>query len=283
MTSTPSGDPPTPAREPNRPLSRRRRRVRRTIIALVIVAIAGSAIGVGIYAVTRPNVYRPGEDMAAITRTLARPLPAGAPMPHLTDVTEAAGLDAFRVFSGTRSSQLPEDMGSGAAWGDYDNDGDDDLLLVSNGGPLSADPATWAPCMLFENAGDATFRRVSAFPEPRLLGMGAAWGDADGDGWLDLVISGFDRLLLYRNERGTLVADEAFPSPPGFWTGVSWGDLDNDRDLDLYVCGYVRYERDDGNAARASRQFGTTVPYTLNPSSYEPERNLLLRNDGAGT
>ncbi|MCP3906120.1 MAG: tetratricopeptide repeat protein, partial [Planctomycetes bacterium] len=42
-------------------------------------------------------------------------------------------------------------------------------------------------------------------------------------------------------------------------------------------------ERDDGNAARASRQFGTTVPYTLNPSSYEPERNLLLRNDGAGT
>jgi len=68
----------------------------------------------------------------------------------------------------------------------------------------------------------------------------------------------------------------------GFWTGASWGDFDNDRDLDLYVCGYVRYVQSDADRARGSRQFGAIVPYTLNPSSYEPERNLLYRNDGRG-
>ncbi len=173
---------------------------------------------------SRTETYRPGEQHDAITRSLSQQLPEGAPRPELVDVTAEAGLGAFRTFNGPRSSQLPEDMGSGAAWGDYDN-----------------------------------------------------------DGWLDLALTGYRSLLLFHNEQGRLVrAEEALPAPDGFWAGVSWADYDRDRDLDLYVCGYVRYSEDAKGRGRSSEQFGTMVPYTLNPASYAPERNLLFRNDGGG-
>jgi tetratricopeptide (TPR) repeat protein len=220
--------------------------------------------------------------MPEITARLSVDLPADAPMPRFTDVTEEAGLGSFQTFAGSRTSQLPEDMGAGAAWGDYDKDGDDDLFLVSVGGAMSAPPDTWAPCELYENRGDGTFRRVEDFPDTRILGMAAAWGDADGDGWLDLVVTGFDTIRLFRNRQGRLELDESL-TRDGYWSGASWGDFDNDRDLDLYVSGYVQYEPSRGGQGRASDQYGTAVPYTLNPASFEPERNLLFENDGRGS
>ncbi|MHC5024108.1 MAG: FG-GAP-like repeat-containing protein [Planctomycetota bacterium] len=269
---------------PSRPrIGRRRRRLRRTIGILVAVAMLGILVGAVYYWGMRPRLYRPGEDLPEISRNLARHVPDDAPDVRLVDVTAAAGLQPFASFTGARSSQLPEDMGAGAAWGDFDNDGDDDLFLVAAGGSLAAPPDDLAPCMLLENQGDGHFLPVADFPDLRIIGMAAAWGDCNGDGWLDLVITGFNHLLLFRNEAGTLVRDEAFPEPEGFWAGASWGDFDNDRSLDLYVCGYVRYAPDDGERAASSRQYGRVIPYTLNPSSYEPERNLLFRNNGDGT
>ena len=181
-------------------------------------------------------------------------------------------------------------MGSGAAWGDFDGDGDDDLFVVAAGGPLTADPATWAPSRLYENrtepGGEPRFVEVASFPETRIVGMGAAWGDADGDGWLDLVVTGYDALLLFHNDHGRLVRDETFPPLPtgqqGYWAGAAWGDFDGDRDLDLYVSGYVRYVEDPNARDQVSQQYGHAVPYTLNPVSYEPERNLLFENRGPG-
>ena len=74
-------------------------------------------------------------------------------------------------------------MGAGAAWGDFDNDGDEDLFLVSAGGPARRPlPANAAPSLLYENLGSGRFRVVEGFPDTRILGMGAAWGDVDGDG-----------------------------------------------------------------------------------------------------
>jgi tetratricopeptide (TPR) repeat protein len=277
-----TGDGAPPPRSPRR-VGRRRRRLRRTIAILAALGVSGIVIGTGIYWVKRPRPYRPGEDLPAITRRLAHDLPEGAPQFRFVDVTVESGLQPFVSFHGDRSSQLPEDMGSGAAWGDFDNDGDDDVFLVSAGAALGAAPETRAPCVLFENRGDGTFRAVPDFPTLRLHGMGAAWGDCDDDGWLDLIVTGYDSLVLLRNEEGRLVRDTGFPSPPGFWAGATWGDFDNDRRLDLYVCGYVRYEESAADAAAVSRHSGWVVPYTLNPSSYAPERNLLFHNQGDGT
>jgi Flp pilus assembly protein TadD len=173
-------------------------------------------------------------------------------------------------------------MGSGVAWGDFDNDGLDDLFVVSGGGSLDLPLSQRALSMLYRNLGDGRFEKVQDFPDVRILGMGAAWGDYNNDGWLDLVVTGYDTIILFRNDHGHLVRDKSFPSPKGFWTGVSWGDYNRDGYLDLYVCGYVKYQPGKGSASPSSTQFGLEVPFTLNPASYEPERNLLFRNNGNG-
>ncbi|MBK8001486.1 MAG: VCBS repeat-containing protein [Verrucomicrobia bacterium] len=95
---------------------------------------------------------------------------------------------------------MPEDIGPGLAWGDFDNDGDDDLFLVSVGGTMSLPEGQLLPCALYENRGDGTFRPFAGFPETRVHGTGAAWGDYDGDGFLDLVVSSYNALRLFHNE-----------------------------------------------------------------------------------
>ncbi len=263
--------------------SRRRRRITYTALALLLCAVAVTAVVVTVHIKQRPKAYRPGEEHADITSKLSQGIPEDAPMPQFEDVTAEAGLGDFKAFEGTRTSQLPEDMGSGAAWGDYDNDGDDDLFLVSVGGPLSMPAEKRAPSRLYENLGNGRFQQVNDFPDTRIIGMAAAWADYNGDGWLDLLITGYNSLILYRNDRGRFVRESAFPDRKGFWAGANWGDFDNDRDLDLYVCGYVRYIEGDARTARASQQYGQAVPYTINPSSYAPQENMLFRNNGDGT
>jgi enediyne biosynthesis protein E4 len=269
------------------PLSPRRRRLRRTVVILLTLVLAGTALGTWLWWRHRPRPYQPGEASADVTSDLQRHLPPEAPAPRWTDVTRHAGLDAFRNFTGARTSQLPEDMGPGLAWGDFDNDGDDDLFLVSAGGALPLPQDQLSPCALYENLGDGTFRLVKDFPELRLRGLGAAWGDYDGDGFLDLAVSGYNSLLLLHNEAGPsgrrFARDARFPDRPGFWSGLAWADFDHDRDLDLYVCQYVLYRENEADLARGSDQLGTFVPYTLNPASYPPGKNLLLRNNGDGT
>ncbi len=295
---------------PSRTLSRRHRRIVWTGATLGSIALIAA---LAVWRVHKDSVeaeYTPGEASTDVTSVVGdrgarkaaapaaagstssaprrydplldpgRKLPPGAPEPRFTDATEAAGLGVFRQFNGARSSQLPEDMGSGLAWGDFDNDGYDDLFIVSGGGALDLPESQRAPSMLFHNLRDGRFEQVRDFPETRILGMGAAWGDYNNDGWLDLVITGYDTIVLYRNEHGHFVRDQRLPSPKGFWTGVSWGDYNRDGYLDLYVCGYVRYIPGKGNGGASSRQFGKEVPFTLNPASYEPERNLLFRNGG---
>ncbi len=261
---------------------RRRRRLLWTMALLLAGGVAATAVGGWLWLSRDGDKRLPGEVPEEITSRLSRDLPAGAPEPRLTDVTAASGLGGFRNFAGARSSQLPEDMGPGAAWGDFDNDGDEDLFLVAAGGSLDLPAGQRAASRLFENLGDGTFSEVADFPDIRILGMAAAWADVDGDGDEDLAVSGHNALLLLRNDGGRLRLDPGFPSPPGFWAGLAWGDADGDGDLDLYVCGYVDYQEPEGARQGASRQYGQSVPYTLNPASYPPLPNLLLRNDGAG-
>lgn len=268
----------TPPKSAARP-SRRLRRARAALFGLTVLACLGAAAWI-LMRSSHDEEYAPGTEVEGITRALDSMVDTEPGEIRFTDATAEAGLAEARSFAGVRTSQLPEDMGGGVAWADFDNDGDDDLLFVSAGGPLNAREDQLAETVLFENAGEGRFRRHEGFPALRIRGMGAAWADFDNDGWLDVAISGYDRLLLLQNRQGKFEASRLLPPRPGFWTGVSWGDLDRDGWPDLYVCGYVRYRYGEADRNRVSRQFGQAVPYTLNPSSYEAERNLLFRNLG---
>jgi hypothetical protein len=274
---------------PRGPSRRWRLILKHTLLSLSVVA---GTVAVILVVRDRPKSYTPGEAVEGITSDLARKVPPGYQPVRFTDVTKRAGI-GFTHFRGTRSTQLPEDMGSGAAWGDYDADGWLDLYLCDIAAPLTATPEEFAASpggnRLYRNRGDGTFEDVTAASGVGFKGvsMGAAWADYDNDGHLDLIVTSYDRLALYRN-RGDGTFEEVtrvagLDKFRGFWTGASWGDFNRDGHVDLYICGYVRYAFRPEFIGSSSRQFMATVPFMLNPSSYEPERNLLLRNNGDGT
>lgn len=186
---------------------------------------------------------------------------------------------------------LPEDMGSGAAWGDYNNDGYPDLYLVNQPGPLplASELASGAPTnKLYRNNGDSTFTDVTAAARVNKpgFGMGAFWADYDNDGCLDLYVTNYGKSLLYRNHcDGTFrdVTDRAGVANHRWATSAVWFDYDRDGWLDLYVCNYVEFDPQALPSERTSLQYGINVPFTLNPASFAPQANRLYRNNGDGT
>jgi len=272
----------------------RQRLPRRKRLAIITVAAASVfVVGIAIFvylALRRREQYRPGETVEGLTSDLSRDLPPDHPRVTFTDVTEQAGIH-FRHFDGRRSSQLPEDMGSGAAWGDYDGDGWPDLYVVNMVGPLTMTPgqvaASPARSALYHNNRDGTFTDVAeqAGVAFRGWGMGAAWGDYDNDGHLDLIVTAYGRNVLYRSRGDGTFEDVSgkagVKGPKGFWAGATWVDYDRDGYLDLYITGYVQY--DTAIAKGTSRQYAVEVPASLNPSAFKPERNLLYHNNRDGT
>ncbi len=267
----------------------RRKRQLALTVGLGLVFLGGTALLV--WRLTRPEpTYKPGEAIEGLTADLARTLPDDYPRVRLEDVTEEAGI-RFRHFSGSRSSQLPEDMGSGAAWGDYDNDGWLDLYVANMAGPLTmtAEEVERSPAhsVLYHNNGDGTFTEVGEQAGVRFRGwaMGVGWGDYDNDGWLDLIVTAFGQNALYHNNGDGTFTERAEESGLAgierFWAGASWGDYQRDGYLDLHVAGYVRYERPAD--PEASVHYGVEEPASINPSAFPPERNLLYRNNGNGT
>lgn len=267
------------------------KRKRQTLLTAALSGgfVAASSLAL-IVATQSQTAYTPGEQSEGITSTLARELPPGYTGVQFSNVAAEAGID-FVHFEGTRSSQLPEDMGSGAAWGDYDGDGWPDLFIANVVGPLtitqeeiSGSPAY---CRFYRNNQDGTFSDVTleAGVDYRGWANGAAWGDVENDGDLDLVVSAYGELVLFRNN-GDGTFENATESLgldgySGFWTGVSWGDYDRDGFADLYVTGYVRYERPEHGAR--TLQYDVENPASINPSSFSPERNLLFHNrEGVG-
>jgi tetratricopeptide (TPR) repeat protein len=238
----------------------------------------------------RSEVYRPGEHVEGLTTELARALPADYPRVTFTDVTRAAGI-TYRNFSGTRTSQLPEDMGSGAAWGDFDADGWVDLAIANEVGPVSMTDAerraSPARAVLYRSNHDGTFTDVTdrAGIDFRGWGMAAAWADYDNDGQLDLLLTAYGRNVLYHQDGGGRFSDRSAASgigaPEGFWTGAAWGDYDRDGFLDLYVTGYVKYTTQP--LANAPGTIDVENPAGINPASFAGERKLLFHNNRDGT
>ena len=161
-------------------LTRRRRQ-------LLIVTILSSVFILSLIALfwiksSSGEKYVPGEKISGLTSDLARNLPEDYPRVTFTNISEDAGL-IFNHYRGKRTIQLPEDMGSGAAWGDYNNDGWLDLFVVNFSGPLSMDPVelsnSTAVSSLYHNNGDGSFTDVAskAGLDLAIWGNAAAWGD----------------------------------------------------------------------------------------------------------
>ena len=117
-----------------------------------------------------------------------------------TDVASRAGLKFLHDRGATAAHQLPETMGSGVAWLDYDNDGWMDLYVVQSG-PFPPNGSPRAQDRLYRNNGNGTFTDVTekAGLKDAAYGMGAVAADYDNDGYVDLYVTNFGRNILYHN------------------------------------------------------------------------------------
>ena len=143
---------------------------------------------------------------------------------------------------------LPETVGAGCAFFDYDNDGWMDIYLVNSGPSDFFKPKTPLRNALYRNNHDGTFTDVTdkAGVAGGIFGMGVAAADYDNDGWVDLYVTGYGRNLLYRNNGNatfTDVTEKTGTAVQGWSTCAVWFDYDNDGKLDLFVSSFAYYDK----------------------------------------
>ncbi len=218
--------------------------------------------------------------------TSSRAAPAKQPTApdRFTDVAQQAGLGSFQHTDGGSGRKFfVEQMGSGAALFDYDGDGWLDVYFCT-GQPLPGFQGPPTSNRLYRNRRDGTFEDVTqrAGVACNRYSIGAAVGDYDNDGNLDLFVGCFGKDVLYRNNADgtfTEVAEKAGVADPRLSASAAWGDFDGDGYLDLYVCNYVKYRLDEDLWCS---KFEAHKSY-CGPNLYEPELHLLYRNNGDGT
>jgi hypothetical protein len=250
----------------------------------VIVALALAATGLWYF--TRESAKPQAVEEAVVTGpVIDEGPPQQAPPPvTFTDITREAGIDFVHVNGSTGEKMMPETIGSGAAFLDYDNDGDQDLLLV-NSMWWPGEEREPAPTLAFyRNDGHGRFTDVTAEVGLKItcFGMGAAVGDYDNDGWTDLYLTTLGKNHLLRNDHGRFVDVTAQADVAGLdtdWSSVAaFIDYDNDGDLDLFVGNYVLWSRKidleiDFQLTGLGRAFGA-------PNHFTGANNRLYRNEG---
>src|SRR6266545_4008878 len=149
------------------------------------------------------------------------------------------------------SRYLPEALGPGCAFLDFDNDGWMDIFLVNSGPSDFWKPAKPVRNALYKNNRDGTFTDVTekAGVGGAYFGMGIAVGDYDNDGWPDMFVTSYGKCILYHNNHdGTFtdVTNRAGVAIPGWTTSAVWFDYDSDGLLDLFVCSFAEYDLTHG-------------------------------------
>ncbi|HTU33221.1 MAG TPA: CRTAC1 family protein [Candidatus Acidoferrum sp.] len=197
----------------------------------------------------------------------------------------ASGISWVHVNGRSPEMYLPETVGAGCAFFDYDNDGWMDIYLVNSGNCDFYHPDPPLRNALYKNNRDGTFTDVTlkAGVPGNAYGMGVAAGDYDGDGFQDLYVTQYQRGILYHNNGdGTFtdVTEKAGVAAPGWGTSAVWFDYDNDGRLDLFVGGFCDYDKSK-NKWCGNRM--TNDRYYCIPSVYEPGPSWLFHNNGDGT
>ena len=208
------------------------------------------------------------------------------PAPAFEEIpSSVSGISWVHVNGRSPMAHLPETVGPGCSFVDYDNDGWMDIYLVNSGPCDFYEPAQPPRNALYHNNRDGTFTDVTqkAGVPGNAYGMGVAVGDYDGDGFPDLYVTQYPHSILYRNNRdGTFtdVTAKAGVAAPGWATSAVWFDYDNDGRLDLFVCRFVDYSKSKlkfcGDTLSGERRYCI-------PSIYDPMPCWLFHNNGDGT
>jgi hypothetical protein len=258
---------------------------RSAVLGIIAVVIGGGAY---LY-LTRKPAPRPSQVTPMAAPVAANRTAAAMPVVKFTDVTAASGI-TFRHFNGaTGEKLLPETMGGGVSFFDFDADGDQDLLFPNGTDwPWAKTPRQpKATPALYRNNGQGQFEDVTSgsgldisFP-----GMSAAVGDFDNDGHPDVFFTGVGGNRLFRNAgQGKFIdvtANAGVGGKAGDWsTCAAFFDLDNDGDLDLFVGNYVKW----------TKEIDLEVGYKLvgvgraygQPMNFEGTFPYLFRNEGGG-
>jgi enediyne biosynthesis protein E4 len=209
--------------------------------------------------------------------------PTAAPAPVYSDVTASAGI-RFRHNNGAFGKKyLPETLGSGCAFLDFDNDGWQDIILInSKSWPGHAGPPSYPA--LYRNNRNGTFTDVTkqAGLAVEMYGMGVASADYDNDGNVDIYVTALGANHLFRNlgnGRFADVTEKAAVADPGFSTSAMWFDYDADGKLDLFVAHYVEWSAEKDLFCTLD---GKSKSYCT-PESYKGQSSSLFRNKGDGT
>jgi len=261
------------------------RAVRWSLVALMIGSVGFAVMA---YFLNRAEIEPQAEETEfELLEQRLTPL-AQPPEVHFVDITDEAGI-RFQHENGAYGDKLlPETMGGGCAFLDFDADGDQDILFV-NSCRWSWDqrePSRPATMALYRNDGGCQFTDVTAAVglDVTFYGMGAAVADYDNDGDSDIFISAVGPNHLFRNDSGQFVevSDTAgVAGEKNEWSSsCCWFDFNNDGRLDLFVCNYIRWTKEldlsqdfrlvgVGRAYGPPMAFGGTFPY-------------LYRNEGGG-
>jgi enediyne biosynthesis protein E4 len=249
----------------------------RSVLPLALLAGAAAAVLVGCRGGTPTSAPADG--------------PSAAPEAALfRDVTRESGV-SFTYRNGEEAGRfyILETLGGGVALFDYDGDGLLDIFLVG-GGSFEGTQIRGLPNRVYKNLGGFRFKDVTAevgLDRPLFYGHGCAVADFDRDGHPDLLVTGFGRVALYRNEdngkggrRFVDVTERAGLNADGWCTSAAWADLDGDGYPDLYICRYVDWSPErDKPCASADGKRRDICP----SANFDAVPHLLYRNNRDGT
>jgi len=258
----------------------------RSLAVLLVIGVIGIAVGWYLGRDSSPAVTIEEAVVAGPVVEEDTP-PQSPPAVVFRDITAAAGIDFVHTNGAYGDKLMPETIGSGAAFLDYDNDADQDLLLINSSWFPGHEQEATPTLALYRNDGSGQFTEVTREAGLAIdtYGMGVAVGDFDNDGWDDLYITALGENYLLRNGQGQftdITTSSGTAGQASDWsTAAAFLDYDNDGDLDLFVGNYVQWSREidleiDFRVTGLGRAIGA-------PNHFYGTTNRLYRNDGEGS